>query len=204
MQVRRGNANATNEGFDEAHCRDRLTLLAAWRQPGHAGGHPKTLDLHGHGPVVSERWQNRSPSSRNAWPLCSLTAWATSQSLSSASRRPCKWQMCPTSMPSPVCCAEQTAPTAPAPAPAPAPANLHHAAAAPPAAAGLTGLVDPVEPGLACGSDTAHLSIFGYDPRKYYRGRGAFESMGAGGSDLLPEAEAGHGIERSPHAISQL
>lgn len=53
------------------------------------------------------------------------------------------------------------------------------------AAAGLTGLVDPVEPGLACGSDTAHLSIFGYDPRKYYRGRGAFESMGAG-LDMAP------------------
>lgn len=40
--------------------------------------------------------------------------------------------------------------------------------------------MDPVEPGLACGSDTAHLSLFGYDPRTYYRGRGAFESMGAG------------------------
>lgn len=31
--------------------------------------------------------------------------------------------------------------------------------------AGLNGLMDPVEPGLACGSDTAHMSIFGYDPR---------------------------------------
>lgn len=40
--------------------------------------------------------------------------------------------------------------------------------------------MDPVQPGLACGSDTAHLSIFGYDPRTHYRGRGAFESMGAG------------------------
>ena len=48
------------------------------------------------------------------------------------------------------------------------------------AAAGLCGVMDPVEPGLACGSDTAHLSLFGYDPRTYYRGRGAFESMGAG------------------------
>jgi 2,3-bisphosphoglycerate-independent phosphoglycerate mutase len=45
---------------------------------------------------------------------------------------------------------------------------------------GLCGLMDSVEPGLACGSDTAHLSIFGYSPRHFYRGRGAFESMGAG------------------------
>lgn len=40
--------------------------------------------------------------------------------------------------------------------------------------------MDPVEAGIACGSDTAHLSIFGYDPRIYYKGRGAFESMGTG------------------------
>eukprot|EP01080_Neovahlkampfia_damariscottae_P003732 gene3732-6620_t len=45
---------------------------------------------------------------------------------------------------------------------------------------GLNGLMDPVEPGLGCGSDTAHLSIFGYDPRTYYEGRGSFETMGAG------------------------
>lgn len=48
------------------------------------------------------------------------------------------------------------------------------------ACAGINGLMDPVEPGLACGSDTAHLSLLGYNPRIYYRGRGAFESMGAG------------------------
>ncbi|EPS70078.1 hypothetical protein M569_04674 [Genlisea aurea] len=48
------------------------------------------------------------------------------------------------------------------------------------ASAGINGLMDPVEVGLACGSDTAHLSILGYDPRVYYRGRGAFESMGSG------------------------
>lgn len=48
------------------------------------------------------------------------------------------------------------------------------------AAAGVNGLMDPVETGLACGSDTAHLSLLGYNPRVYYRGRGAFESMGAG------------------------
>lgn len=41
-------------------------------------------------------------------------------------------------------------------------------------------MIDPVEPGLACGSDTAHMSIFGYDPFTLYRGRGAFETMGSG------------------------
>ena len=48
------------------------------------------------------------------------------------------------------------------------------------ARAGLNGLCDPCEPGLACGSDTAHMSMLGYDPRKWYRGRGAFESLGTG------------------------
>ena len=48
------------------------------------------------------------------------------------------------------------------------------------ASAGANGLMDPVEVGLGCGSDTAHLSLLGYDPRVYYQGRGAFESMGAG------------------------
>lgn len=35
-----------------------------------------------------------------------------------------------------------------------------------PAAAGINGLVDAVEPGLACGSDTSHMNLLGYDPRK--------------------------------------
>lgn len=50
---------------------------------------------------------------------------------------------------------------------------------------GINGLMDPVEPGLACGSDTAHMSLLGYDPRIHYQGRGAFESMGAG-IEMIP------------------
>ncbi|KAL5226307.1 hypothetical protein ABZP36_014572 [Zizania latifolia] len=48
------------------------------------------------------------------------------------------------------------------------------------AAVGVVGLMDPVEPGLAYESDTAHLSFLGYDPRVYYRSCGVFESMGSG------------------------
>jgi 2,3-diphosphopglycerate-independent phosphoglycerate mutase len=45
---------------------------------------------------------------------------------------------------------------------------------------GVSGLMDPYSAGYACGSDTAHLSMLGFDPTVYYRGRGAFESLGAG------------------------
>ncbi|KAH0794518.1 Metalloenzyme superfamily protein [Histomonas meleagridis] len=45
---------------------------------------------------------------------------------------------------------------------------------------GLVGLMDSVSPGLPCGSDTAHLSLFGYPPFTYYNGRGAFEALGGG------------------------
>ena len=48
------------------------------------------------------------------------------------------------------------------------------------ATSGLTGLMDPVETGLACGSDTAHMNIFGYNPFQEYRGRGSFETLGSG------------------------
>jgi 2,3-bisphosphoglycerate-independent phosphoglycerate mutase len=45
---------------------------------------------------------------------------------------------------------------------------------------GISGLIDPVETGLACGSDTAHLSLFSYNPFIFYKGRGAFEVLGSG------------------------
>lgn len=44
--------------------------------------------------------------------------------------------------------------------------RVHATAASCPAAAGLNGLVDAVEPGLACGSDTSHMNLLGYDPRR--------------------------------------
>jgi 2,3-bisphosphoglycerate-independent phosphoglycerate mutase len=34
---------------------------------------------------------------------------------------------------------------------------------------GINGEHDPVQAGLACGSDTAHMQIFGYNPFKLYK-----------------------------------
>ncbi|MFP4646310.1 MAG: 2,3-bisphosphoglycerate-independent phosphoglycerate mutase [Candidatus Acetothermia bacterium] len=48
------------------------------------------------------------------------------------------------------------------------------------ASRGAVGLMDPIKPGIRPGSDTAHLSIFGYDPYHYYTGRGVFEAAGIG------------------------
>lgn len=48
------------------------------------------------------------------------------------------------------------------------------------AKAGLLGQLDPIGPGVRPGSDVATLALLGYDPAKYYTGRGALEAIGAG------------------------
>jgi len=42
------------------------------------------------------------------------------------------------------------------------------------------GLLDTIDVGVRAGSDTAHISLLGYDPYKYYTGRGPFEAAGIG------------------------
>lgn len=53
---------------------------------------------------------------------------------------------------------------------------------------GSGGLMNSVRAGMTTGSDTSHLSLLGYDPEKFYTGRGPFEAMGLGmklrGGDL--------------------
>jgi len=53
------------------------------------------------------------------------------------------------------------------------------------ASAGVLGSVMTIPEGMPAGSDTAILSIFGYDPRKYYFGRAPLEAA-ATGITLLP------------------
>ena len=45
---------------------------------------------------------------------------------------------------------------------------------------GINGIMDPIAPGVRPGSDTGHLALLGYDPFKYYTGRGPIEAAGAG------------------------
>lgn len=43
---------------------------------------------------------------------------------------------------------------------------------------GVNGLMHTIDIGVRPGSDVAHMSIFGYDPYKFYNGRGPFEVAG--------------------------
>ena len=45
---------------------------------------------------------------------------------------------------------------------------------------GITGIMDPVAPGVPPGSDVANMALLGYDPYEHYTGRGGLEALGAG------------------------
>jgi len=50
---------------------------------------------------------------------------------------------------------------------------------------GINGIMDSISPGIRPGSDTAHISILGYNPYEVYTGRGPFEASGVG-LDIVP------------------
>ncbi|MCX7704177.1 MAG: 2,3-bisphosphoglycerate-independent phosphoglycerate mutase [Planctomycetota bacterium] len=46
------------------------------------------------------------------------------------------------------------------------------------ASEGITGLMDPISPGIRVGTDVGHLALFGYNPLRTYWGRGPIEAEG--------------------------
>src|SRR3989338_3946935 len=45
---------------------------------------------------------------------------------------------------------------------------------------GITGLLHTIDHGIRPGSDVSHLSLFGYDTKVQYKGRGMYEALGLG------------------------
>jgi len=60
------------------------------------------------------------------------------------------------------------------------------------AAKSICGLIDPVSPGITPGSTPGHLALFGYDPVKFYTGRGVVAALGID-FDLKPKDIAARG-----------
>ncbi|MGH9030860.1 MAG: 2,3-bisphosphoglycerate-independent phosphoglycerate mutase [Acidimicrobiia bacterium] len=60
------------------------------------------------------------------------------------------------------------------------------------AAEGVSGLVEPVGPGITPGSGPGHLGLFGYDPERFELGRGALSAAGLD-FDLRPGDVAARG-----------
>ena len=50
---------------------------------------------------------------------------------------------------------------------------------------GICGILDPIAPGVAPGSDTATFALLGYNAAKVYSGRGGLEALGSGVRVLL-------------------